>query len=534
VCINQDGILEKNHQVAVMDQIYERAEEVLVWLGDTLKSDCLALWTIKQLSEMEDEGGSMEALNRNLKDFSQMFYSSTDCTRELKCSHCGSYFEMSPQGALDASHSFWSRPWFSRLWIIQEVFVARKVTFFFGEHVAAYEMVEAGSLRWMTFLVHRHEMLRPESFEVDAQTHWIWIMDYLRSIPVKYHCQDLVRTLINTRACASSNAHDRVFAVRRLAQVHRIDALLSDYSIPIADLWKRVAMVELLYDTPWSFEPDGDHACPLLILALSGLQQRSTTEGSPSWVPDFGNLNEECQRKCSSYQINSFDKWAGGKGNIRVMVTEEMNVLEVEGKIVGRIDHICPDSSYSPIFDPDLRLDARDEYRHRMYQSIISWYAKCFQFISLKLAASRPLGRSLRLLLQHGIYEDKKDGPSYEEFLAAFNLWKISNELAVDCQIDPSAMYEDLNAYLAHFKYTPQYVDRSRILATTKDGRAGWVPATTKPDDFATVFQGSPYPCILRARQDGYYTVIGDAYIQGIMQGEAWPAHTVGVSIRMK
>jgi hypothetical protein len=35
VCINQDGVREKNHQVAYMHEVFEEAEDVLVWLGES-------------------------------------------------------------------------------------------------------------------------------------------------------------------------------------------------------------------------------------------------------------------------------------------------------------------------------------------------------------------------------------------------------------------------------------------------------------------------------------------------------------------
>ncbi len=34
ICINQNDVLEKNHQVAMMGEVYSGAAEVLVWLGE--------------------------------------------------------------------------------------------------------------------------------------------------------------------------------------------------------------------------------------------------------------------------------------------------------------------------------------------------------------------------------------------------------------------------------------------------------------------------------------------------------------------
>jgi hypothetical protein len=51
----------------------------------------------------------------------------------------------------------------------------------------------------------------------------------------------------------------------------------------------------------------------------------------------------------------------------------------------------------------------------------------------------------------------------------------------------------------------------------------GLIPAHAQEGDVVAVLTGGHVPIILRPR-DGYYTVVGDAYVQGIMDGEAMPA----------
>jgi hypothetical protein len=54
----------------------------------------------------------------------------------------------------------------------------------------------------------------------------------------------------------------------------------------------------------------------------------------------------------------------------------------------------------------------------------------------------------------------------------------------------------------------------------TSSGRLGLGPAAMLPGDRVVVFFGAELPFILRKDNEGYYQVIGEAYVHGIMDGE--------------
>lgn len=59
----------------------------------------------------------------------------------------------------------------------------------------------------------------------------------------------------------------------------------------------------------------------------------------------------------------------------------------------------------------------------------------------------------------------------------------------------------------------------------TDTGSVGLAPATAKKGDFVTVLLGAPVPYVLRPREGGRegneYTLIGESYVYGVMDGEA-------------
>lgn len=59
-----------------------------------------------------------------------------------------------------------------------------------------------------------------------------------------------------------------------------------------------------------------------------------------------------------------------------------------------------------------------------------------------------------------------------------------------------------------------------RMFIATRDGRISFVPKNSREGDVIAVLAGGRVPIVLRPEND-HYTVIGDAYIHGIMDGEA-------------
>ncbi|KJK63942.1 Heterokaryon incompatibility protein HET [Aspergillus parasiticus SU-1] len=91
ICINQTDAEEKVHQVAGMGELYSCADQVLVWLGDAANHSDLACTLLSELTEKiwslkDTEGG---------------------------------------WGPLSTDDAVAHRAWFQRLWIVQEVVLAR-------------------------------------------------------------------------------------------------------------------------------------------------------------------------------------------------------------------------------------------------------------------------------------------------------------------------------------------------------------------------------------------------------------------------
>lgn len=126
ICINQSNIAERNHQVRLMRKIYSSATVVLVWLGrPTAKSD-LAMDSLASLTHRL-LGKSTKKTLRVLSEPRVLYGQNPN--------KIGYSYQGDP-GALrmvldakigDAIFSLFSRVYWRRIWIIQEVLLAREI-----------------------------------------------------------------------------------------------------------------------------------------------------------------------------------------------------------------------------------------------------------------------------------------------------------------------------------------------------------------------------------------------------------------------
>jgi hypothetical protein len=117
ICINQKDDVGKAAQIPLMGSIYSNAERVLVWLGPAADG------SDRVLSEMD-------TLERKLRKWGTLLRSD----------------QVTLAGLPPLSDSiwafvakFWSRPWFRRLWIVQEAVLAKDILIVCGTDTVRFE-----------------------------------------------------------------------------------------------------------------------------------------------------------------------------------------------------------------------------------------------------------------------------------------------------------------------------------------------------------------------------------------------------------
>ncbi|KAI1384133.1 heterokaryon incompatibility protein-domain-containing protein [Hypoxylon trugodes] len=133
LCINQDDTEEKSKQVAMMSNIYRQATSTIAWLGgeDELTRDALEF--IRLLGRKYR--GMYYAQERT---FARVFFNfETLMDVDLFASHMLGLPLLTPR-RWAALRAFFSRSWFERTWIVQEVCLAQDVIVMCGLELLSY------------------------------------------------------------------------------------------------------------------------------------------------------------------------------------------------------------------------------------------------------------------------------------------------------------------------------------------------------------------------------------------------------------
>ncbi|KAK4966454.1 hypothetical protein LTR42_011619 [Elasticomyces elasticus] len=133
VSINQQDMAERNTQVQMMADIYKCSRRTLVWLGDAESGgpETLAFATLQgtfhRLDNDNDEGFYP---NHNTAYQEWVSHLNKFLKEHKHCECCGEMFRGPHPGGTEALRAFVAlleRPWFRRLWVVQEVTFAPHV-----------------------------------------------------------------------------------------------------------------------------------------------------------------------------------------------------------------------------------------------------------------------------------------------------------------------------------------------------------------------------------------------------------------------
>ncbi|KAK4451236.1 heterokaryon incompatibility protein-domain-containing protein, partial [Podospora aff. communis PSN243] len=288
VCINQRSTDEKTSQVRRMDEIYRNATGVTVWLDDGGDSDPIS-------------ASKAHALCWRLFLYRTAGDTSVVC-RGIATVFYGQLLGWDAQ-QWEALLTLLTRPWFSRVWVFQELVLARRVRVVYGGKARPwYLIVNAGEMcvRHSNYPTVAHTLRRRGNLRLSA--------DWMEEPPEMYHpalfethrkrehdgraakydkrgsSVDSVTELLRMcRGFLATNPRDKVFALVGLVEDGRRDKrLMPDYAKPTKAVMLDVARYYL----------EQGRLCDILYEAGIGWDVKnpgpdSTDSRPPSWVPDW-------------------------------------------------------------------------------------------------------------------------------------------------------------------------------------------------------------------------------------------------------
>ncbi|KAM7215762.1 Heterokaryon incompatibility protein (HET) domain containing protein [Rhypophila decipiens] len=287
ICINQRSVHEKNHQLALMGNVYRNAKCVLVWLApaEAVYDNALVRFRyLRGLAVMAARPpaglgmgpiGGIERIGGLV-----VFGPSLDMEDWALVMGCRKLLEGSEHHGFLGLKSM--IPWFTRLWTVQEVAMAREALFVLREDTLSFNAV--GSL------YRELERLRPYDSAVEAvyQSLLGVLGRYLEmSRELLLHKQPGCSGLFSFNLFLGFKANDpkdKIFAVQGLASALGTTLPDADYSKPISTIYLDAYRALIMHQGQIS-----------ALHELNSCWLSPETRGLPSWVPQVIGSPRPCQ-----------------------------------------------------------------------------------------------------------------------------------------------------------------------------------------------------------------------------------------------
>lgn len=507
ICINQADVRERSEQVAIMRDIYQHAERVLVWLGEEDADSVVGFPLIPKLlqaSRHQAEAGDLrEYISMNI--FTRMKYS----------------LPLSPQDGFDAFFNLLARPYFRRSWVIQEVAVSSDPLILVGDACAPWNDFAAA--------IHYIFRLSVEGYYAGLHPHSAGFkqartMEGVRQDFASGVERKLLGLLQLYRDSFVTDPRDRIFAFWGLASDFgpRELRMSPDYGVSVELIYRSFAVALLSASNN------------LGLLSVPRCTPTSDALDLPSWVPDWSRP-AEWRPLCGVYHKSDSEYRASGESVPSVLFEENNAILGLEGMTVDRIVQAGAfmDKGDHVHFSDQLHSHC---IKHGVYKS---WE----DILAVGSGAKYVTGEAMLEVYWRTLLADSPP-ESYEvsrrDFFQWYNSWRKPVQWLQYLQVNRIGwIYEalvglhllltmlltmrrksQLDPFGRRFQNWTGITWHRRIVRTEKE-YIGLVPRSTQVGDYIAVFKGGRVPLVIRQR-GLKWQLIGDCYVHGIMRGEVY------------
>lgn len=573
ICINQLDNEEKSWQVQLMSEIYQRATFVSIWLGPADATSDKVMDFLKQLGTkamgfgLDGDPGLIRTVSQQWRklashppsfrdrskqrvtvdsgnDMGKIVFQMGDLN-ELYYSISG-FHEQDRLFPLEGMASLFKRAWWGRIWVLQEITMAQKAGFVCGTKRISRRCYKAALNTFKALQYVFQEIFQLEGVKLTAYQNSISLADNdcpdwrptvllnmwetHRFSPGPYPLLALLRTTCIAGLFSSRNdiileatdPRDKIYGLLGLASDRdqlKEFGIVADYTRSCQDLYISVGAALLRQG----------HLSALSLAQFSKFQP-----GQPSWVPDWSRPLGDTLQGISTDHMTP-DPPYNASGSLLPLaavfsgIGAEMSV-SVSGFIYDEIHDFC--ATWADFCSPHVQ-DIRQ--------------------LPLILA-KRYLGKILRLsFLRKTLYKDFKERISavartataeigYNESGRWARIGNLRYQTAVQIIMiranglpEMRLLKSELLKLMKSDGIRPTIEVRSaelycgEILAkaykrrpfVTAKGHLGLGPDDIKAGDVIALVMGSQVPFVLREIADGKYKLIGEAYVDGIMDGEA-------------
>ncbi|MCJ1457088.1 hypothetical protein MMC28_007454 [Mycoblastus sanguinarius] len=501
LCIDQGNVLEKNHQVRLMKAIYSKAASVFVWLGEPTEDSDIKVADLINRIHRDTRLPPMEALS--------------DRQRSAAVAQFSDFVTQVLPSEWTALKSLLRQPWFTRLWVIQEVALSLDVNVGYGTrtipwaifvHVLA-TLCQYGNYAQVNRLID-FVFLTAETSTVLRQ---LVDIDNVRQLLKRNKTLFFQDAILICNSRKATDPRDQLYALLGLVADGLDNELNPDYRKSIQAVYTDTTRHLLTRDQR------------LAILKYAGIGYSRALPDLPSWVTDWN---------IPPVAMIDLTRWARTAGyrtdddiKPQIQCGTRSNKLSIRGVL---LDIVCGTSAIyeRTALQPGAVSDWCDE--------------------ALAIASSLdpyPTGEPWeeafwRTLLANKMYDGSQAPSSWAQNYQSFQTMLELDRL--DVASGPSGRRTgklndsspDWTGYgSAHEKHqaglflmSSRQAIINRSFCATENGYIGLTPGAEPGDLICSLF-GAPVPYVLRVNEfeEGHgqtYTLVGECYVHGFMDGK--------------
>lgn len=518
ICINQNDEDEKSKQVALMGLIYWIARKVLVWIGEDDK-EATQFSARRAFALMHKCSAFREEVENNRSNGHQ---SSVSPRFPM---------EIENRDSWKAVQRLLLRNWFTRVWVVQELGLARDAIFHCGDSSLDFQDVS----RFLDFLTLDAPLNRSQ-YQLDLQMLNL-AGRYQQSTRGNHRlefgsdpnlAEDLCDILGSARGLGCSNPKDAVYAFlghptafkKGLLDAQPYHWYPRNYSnqMPTVirpDYSDATSLEDVYYEVARTMIEK--HGLGMKVLRHVQHDDRTIKDGSfSSWVPrwhmrEAAPLTNEATNYAAAthFPSSSFrvlPHTGVGMAGLRIKAISISTVywsmpLPAQQELVCSQDK--DNSYYSPLDDlvemlSELQNDfpSQDHCNPRILSAVLT------------------TGFTQD---DEGLQEDINERTAtrhYHDF-CAYRRLKLAETRTPGTDNNEASEHGDAERYMKAVRAG------HRACFLTRRGRLGLGPRITQGGDQLWLPMGADTPFVLRPLDDGNFRVVGQAYLHGAMQGEA-------------
>ena len=496
LCINQDDLQERSNQVRMMRSIYQFASQVIVWLGPLMRSQTVFI----------------DAIFRHAKD-PALHWTAPNHDEGSKVAHA------TPSSLL---FLFFNNPWWRRIWTVQEAAVATRLIYVCGKIIIPPDTFKKVA---ESCLHHLGRCCDSSASHVDA----LELMTRMKTIIELERLRGLNRRITFLEAFQmnryreATDPRDMIFGLIGLTS--GLDNAIIDYDATIQTIYIR-SSIDIINSTG-SLEIF-NHILPSSTSRYNrGISRRDwnhnnlETENLPSWVPAWSQRYEQVYLTIISFRQKRLRLFQAGKNTRANTTFQSPNILAVEGIDLLRVERLGLNISNSihgawtvKTWRQLACIDRNPNQPYVAGGTILDafWRTLCYD------CTMETTGDTIRR-----VRADERW--IYEEWWWSWmrQHYGVSNEKQAESKSQSELL-------LKGFESTFACLYDHRRFFISSSGYMGSVPSDTVAGDRVCVLLGGSTPYVLRPYQikteengsrSFEYTFVGDAYVHGLMDGEA-------------